>query len=259
MVNVVLSFDDGREDNYRVVKEILDPLQIPATFNITTGYVENLDTEMKMPCGNKPLSKKQCEEIAANPLFEIAGHGNEHENAKENLIFGVKKLREWCGMESKAMGIASPHSLLSENKIISDYDVYKSNNIAYIRIGDRVKSFSIIKKCLRKLNGFFHIPYIFYFIYKETFLSEHNAYIYYSIPVLKQNTVREVLYFVKKAIKKDKSFILMFHSILKPSEDYYDELWSWDYNKFLELCQKLKEYEKNNKISLCKTIELARI
>ena len=41
MVNIVLSFDDGRHDNYEAYKNILNPLNIPATFNITAGYVLN--------------------------------------------------------------------------------------------------------------------------------------------------------------------------------------------------------------------------
>ena len=39
MLKVVLSFDDGRRDNYRAAFEILKPLELPATFNITIGYI----------------------------------------------------------------------------------------------------------------------------------------------------------------------------------------------------------------------------
>ena len=39
MLRVILSFDDGRKDNYRAAMEIMKPLDIPATFNITTGYI----------------------------------------------------------------------------------------------------------------------------------------------------------------------------------------------------------------------------
>ena len=39
-IRIVLSFDDGRRDNYRVAKELLEANEIPATFNITSGYLE---------------------------------------------------------------------------------------------------------------------------------------------------------------------------------------------------------------------------
>lgn len=36
---VTLSFDDGRIDNYCIVKEVTNPLNIPVTINIATGYI----------------------------------------------------------------------------------------------------------------------------------------------------------------------------------------------------------------------------
>ena len=37
---VTLSFDDGRIDNYQVVKEILLRNNVPATINVATGYID---------------------------------------------------------------------------------------------------------------------------------------------------------------------------------------------------------------------------
>lgn len=48
---VTFSFDDGRIDNYKVVKEILLPNNIPATINIATGYI---DGSLKMLGGVQP-------------------------------------------------------------------------------------------------------------------------------------------------------------------------------------------------------------
>lgn len=36
---VTLSFDDGRLDNYAVIKKLLLPNKVPATINIATGYI----------------------------------------------------------------------------------------------------------------------------------------------------------------------------------------------------------------------------
>lgn len=258
MINVSLSFDDGRGDNYRIVKEVLEPLQIPATFNITISYVENLVRE-EHPCINKPLSKNEIKRISKNCLFEIAGHGYLHKNDRDNMILGVNKLREWCGLENTKMGIASPSSKMTKKEIENSREVFQEENIDYVRVGDRIRSFVLVKKCCRKINRILHIPPIFYWVYKETLLSDNDTYIYYSIPILRDNDLYEVLYLLKKAIKAKKSLILMFHSILKPQEKYYKDLWSWDYFDFLKLCQYLKEYEKKGKIKLCTSIELNKL
>lgn len=258
MINVSLSFDDGRGDNYRIVKEILEPLRIPATFNITIEYIENI-AEEKQPCINKPLSIEEIQAISKNNLFEIAGHGYFHKNDRDNMILGVNKLREWCGLGNKKMGIASPSSEMTEKEIENNWGVFQKENINYVRAGDRIKSFDIVKKLCRKLNRILHIPFIFNWIYQETLLSDEDTYIYYSIPVLNDNNLNEILYLLKNAIKAKKSLILMFHSILKPQEKYYKDLWSWDYIEFLKLCQYLKEYEKEGKIKLCTSIELSKL
>ena len=256
MTKVSLSFDDGRGDNYRAVKDILEPLRIPATFNITIKYIENNLKNEEMPCSNQPLLKSEIIDISNNPILEIAGHGYKHKNDRDNLILGVNKLREWCELSDIEMGIASPCSLMTEEEIVHNRESFKRNNIKYVRLGDRIDSYVEVKRWCRRLNRILHISPIFYWVYKETLLSNSESFIFYSVPILRDNSLHEVLYLLKKAIEEKKSIILMFHSILKPGEKYYRDLWSWDYYKFLELCHKLKKYENQKEIQLCKTIEL---
>lgn len=252
MVKIALSFDDGRKDNLRVVHEILTPLQIPATINITTEYVECFGCE-DTPCSNPPMTKNEVIKLARLPIIEIAGHGKRHHNELENLLEGVKELRQWCNM--KKIGIASPCSKLSFEEISQFKKCFLENEIGYIRLGDRINHFTLIKKCIRKINQYLHSPSVFGWIYKDTLLGKEDIFVLFSVPVLKRTSLNEVKYLVEKAVDKDQPLILMFHSILKQKEDFYDDTWTWDYDDFYKLCRYLKEMEILGKIRLSKTID----
>lgn len=253
MINVALSFDDGREDNYRIAEEILKPLQIPATFNITTAYI--LERSKIKPCNNIPLSKRQVVMLSECPLFEIAGHGYEHHNNTKNLILSVSNLRDWC-LSAEITGIASPNSKINKESIKTNLQTYKRNNIRYIRIGDRIETYVFVKKWVRRLNRIFKSPKLFYWVYKETLLEKSDNYILYSIPILKDINIAEIIYLIEKAIYEERSVILMFHSVVKRGEDHHRDRWSWDYDRFLKLCKRLKYYEKQGLLRLSRTIEI---
>ena len=119
MVNIVLSFDDGRHDNYEAYKNILNPLNIPATFNITAGYVLNDIEKNDMPGPHKPMSIEEVAEMNESSICEIAGHGYTHDNTIKSLIKGVEWQRENLGYDF--VGIASPHSEYDLKKIRRRY------------------------------------------------------------------------------------------------------------------------------------------
>ena len=54
----------------------------------------------------------------------------------------------------------------------------------------------------------------------------------------------------------DQTCILMFHSILKQGEDFYNDLFTWDYNIFKEFCSYLSKKSKENSVIINKTIDL---
>ncbi|MCI8382966.1 MAG: polysaccharide deacetylase family protein [Lachnospiraceae bacterium] len=255
MIKVTLSFDDGRKDNYRVANEILTPMQLPATFNITTDYVSGKEAR-GIPCANQAMNKEEVVNLSRNALFEIAGHGKSHHNGFDNLIDGIKELKEWCGLDK--MGIASPNSQLSEKELQSETDSYRNNGICYVRTGVRCLHKTLVKKCLRKINKQVHSGKISSWVYRESLLSKEDNFILNSIPVLHYNTFGEVKRIINDAAKTDKSCILMFHSILKEEEEFYRDLWSWDYEQFRRLCVFLKEMEEEKMLQVCKTMDLVK-
>lgn len=76
---VSLSFDDGRIDNYTMAYPILKKIDLPATFNITMGYVTGKLTPGN-PTDVKQMNVDMVRELFSNNKFEIAGHGWAHQN-----------------------------------------------------------------------------------------------------------------------------------------------------------------------------------
>lgn len=253
MIKVALSFDDGRKDNYRLAEEVLIPMQIPATFNITTDYIMRMETEDILGL-NLAMSKAEVIKLSENLLFEIAGHGKKHNNEYANLIGGIKQLREWCNLDR--IGVASPNSKLTSADLGNAIDTYKKDGIAYVRIGNRFNQTEFIKKCFRKLNRKIHSGWISVWVYKDSMLSKNDAYILNSIPILHYNSLKEIKSIINNAVNMNRSCILMFHSVLKEGEEYYKDLWSWDFEQFQLLCNYLKRLEKEKKLKICKTMDL---
>lgn len=255
MIKIVFSFDDGRNDNYRLFMQLFVKYNLPSTINITTDYVLKDFDKGIIPCDNTPLSKEMLNHLDNNHLFEIAGHGKQHCNDFQNLLDGVTELRNICS--SKIEGIASPCSKLTEKKIIDSKKLFLINGISYIRLGDRIISFILLKKILRKINRIFlHSPLIFTWIYEQTFIDQKDDFILYSVPVLKTDTVSEILALIKRAVKKDKNLILMFHSVLKKGEPEYNSNWSWDWNKFERLIFKVNDMQKQKLLQVTTTQNL---
>lgn len=252
MIGVSLSFDDGRADNIYVANQVLDKLLVPATFNITTDYIID-ENQSEKPCGNLSMSKQDVIRLSKNPLFEIAGHGKEHNNNYENLVEGVDILRNWCGC--KVNGIASPNSKIDQIQLQDYLSRLSKQGVDYIRIGDRLPSGNVIIRLSRRLNFHLHSTLLNNWIYKDSFYERTNP-VVKSIPIVKHFKLKEVVSLIKHAIKLNKSCVLMFHSILKKDDDFYQDLWTWDFDDFVELCKILKKMEEDKKILLLQSREL---
>ena len=121
---VVLSFDDGRKDNYDIVIPILEKYCLTATFNISTAYVDKSINVSDRPCLNEPMTIENIKAIYGKG-FEIACHGDRHKNDIEDIRRGYKKLSTWLqwGKNFKP-GFASPNSRLLEEDIRIGIDKY---------------------------------------------------------------------------------------------------------------------------------------
>lgn len=258
MIKVAFSFDDGRKDTYRAYFEIMKKMDIPMTLNTTLGYIERFIDEKDYPSMNEPLSCDELNNLIADENVEIAAHGYKHNNEADNLLLGIDKLNDILNRNNQYVrGIASPQSKLHYDEIMELKYEFDKRGINYFRTGDRKNEMSFVKRAVRKINRKLNIPLLYYYADAPQFMKNDDEYIYYSNCILKNTSLKELEYTVKRLVNQQqfKGCILNFHSILKPGEPFYDDLYSWDYDKFNKLCEFLCFMKVNGKIDICKTSE----
>ena len=253
---IAFSFDDGRGDNYTNAYPILKKYKLPATFNITTGYIKgSVDREKyEFP---EPMSMDMVRELYQDSLNEIAGHGSQHINTTQDIVSGIKELQEILNTDNLykgSNGFASPGSDLTKDMYNDIKEVLTSNRISYVRISCRYYSFRMIKLFCRKMSRIVKWPWLYKIAYQDTLMGKVEDGILYSIPVLSSVTPKQIDAVIRLAVKKKKACVLMFHSIVGDEKKRN----SWDYSsrKFEHLCQILSKYREQNLLEVKTTMEL---
>ena len=257
MINIAFSFDDGRKDTYRMFYEILKVRNIPFTLNVTTGYINKTIEEKDYPSLNEAMTPEELYDLSKEELVEISGHGRKHNNNIVNFIEGINDIRNQLKISDR-IGIASPQCRFDVTNIQDCKKIFDENDVLYLRTGYRFYKYAFIKKVLRRINRLLKNSFIYYFVYNESNIEKNDDYILHSAIVTKYDTLNNIRYFVDKAIEDNKSYIFMFHSILKKNEEFYDDTYSWDYYKFQELCDYLKKLENEKKLKLIKVNDFVR-
>lgn len=252
---IAFSFDDGRLDNYTIAYPILQKYNIPATFNITTGYIEGKIEDGKLTKA-LPMTIDMIKELYKNINCEIAGHGYWHQNTLDDILKGTDGLKEDLGLETWGgqVGFASPGTSLDLNYYQTIKQALQNHDICYVRLSKRYLSSRRIKILCRKAARIFHVPCLFRLAYQDTLMSEIKDNIIYSVPILASTTVREIQALVGKAVREKKACVLMWHSIVK-KEDLKDNF-GYDVEKFEKICCWLMNMHEQGKITLCKTMDL---
>lgn len=253
-MQIAMSFDDGRRDNFEVALPILKKYGLPATFNIATAYVDGTITSIDRPCSNTSMTIDNVIELYRYG-FEIACHGDRHRNDIDDIKRGLDKLSEWLNWDDdNKPGFASPQSNLSADEIHAGIDEYKSL-FAYIRISSYEKE-KLISRIIRKVAHISHNKRFYNMAFKNNIGGIKDGFIAASIPIVHSATVDQVKYLIEKSKSQETDCILMFHSILSNGMEYYDDIWSWDADSFDELCRWLDLERKKHALDIVKTIEL---
>lgn len=252
---VSFSFDDGRIDNYTIAYPILKKYRIPATFNITTGYVEGKIVVESLTHAY-PMTIGMVKELYSDPEYEIAGHGYWHKNTLNDILDGVEKLREDLELESlgEQIGFASPGTSLDLKYYQTIKNELRNHGICYVRLSKRYLSSPRLKVLCRKAARIFHWPFLFRYAYQDTLVNEIKDNLLYSVPILASTTICEIKALIHKAIKEKKACVLMWHSIV-PSDEIIDNF-DYDVRKFEELCRWLKDMHEQGGLTLCKMMDL---
>lgn len=94
--SVLITFDDGYEDNFIIAAPILKKYKVPAVFFIATGLVGSVNKGLKM------MDWEEVKTIGSEDLFEIGAHTVTHrklhkleiEEAREEIITSKNVLEE---------------------------------------------------------------------------------------------------------------------------------------------------------------------
>lgn len=252
---ISFSFDDGRIDSYTEALPILKKYNLPATFNITTGYVED-HQKYGSPTDVPPMTIEMVKEIYEDVNYEIAGHGFRHRNDIEDITKGLSELRKQLGTKQLTKfgdGFASPGTGL-DAKTWSCLSGGGNDSIRYARLSLRYLKHGTLKALARKICRIIHLPFLYAFAYKDTLMNTIKDDILYSIPVLSSIRFCELKSIIKYAERQKSACILMFHSIV-PRDKVHDN-WDFEKGKFEKLCEFLSSEQKKGKLIVRTTMEL---
>ena len=159
---------------------------------------------------------------------------------RDRLLSEEKNLEDRLNEREKLSYFESKITRYEEIEGYVEAATFLKNKGFKMCIRDRSNDYSklkFIKKAIRKINRNIHSGYLYYFINKDSICYNKN-FILYSVPVLKNNKLHEVEKFIDivSRTKKEATVIFMFHSILKEGSMYYEDLFSWDYKDFYDLC-----------------------
>ena len=255
MIKLSISIDDGAYDSYTNIFPLLTKYNLPATYNLISGYIDGKEECKGIPF--KPITWEELNEIKNSSLIEVGNHSYDHTNRALSIVQGRMVLNQHIGQSiEKSMGFASPESRMTETFINEKRTALSVAGCSYVRTGIRVRSFKFARNLARKAAHVTHFTWLFNIAYYDSLLDETDDYILFSVPIMKDTTLREVKALVKQAVKKEKNVILLFHRVLKPEEENYKENWYWDYRKFDILLQYLRMEQEKKHLIVVKTCDL---
>lgn len=255
---ISFSFDDGRGDNLAVFQGMLIPRGIPATINITTGYIDGSCPENSRPSTKRALSMEDVRLLAENSMVEIALHGDQHQNTESDIARGREKLIEWLDLpDSHVFGFASPGSGLPVTRFTESESDLFTRKVSYLRTSLRISSFRRVRVLSRKAGRVLHIPLLYRIAYADTLMDSCEDRVIYSVPVMKDTTFGQVKAIVDLAVRRGCALILMFHSIMPDTAQ--EDNWSWNTEKFEKLCDYVSALEREDKLKLCTTEQIVNL
>lgn len=254
---VVLSFDDGRKDLIKNVVPVLKEMSIPATFNITTGFVDGTLKSENRFCKNSSVDISDLQKLDRN-LFEIAAHGDQHDNSLSDITVSVDKLRKW-GLIENEVGFASPCHGLDEADDEEINNIAEKVGLRYVRVGTRFKR-NLLSKISRGIACRLNCKLWFRKIYCQTLNDLNNGNkIFTCIPYNKNMSNKMLSEMVYSAEVSNKTVIFLFHSVLKDTDELYKDIENMDYLQFRFFCDYLREEREKGRIMIKKNIECVKI
>ena len=255
MSKICLSIDDGSLDGFTNIFPLLKKYNLPATFNIVTGYLDNNTDNVEKPFTT--LTWQMVREMYSSSIIEFANHSSDHTNDWDSIIAGRDLLISRLGLPFNEMiGFASPESKLTGTELLSNRERFIKLSTLYVRTGMRIRSHRMCRILARKIGRIIHLGWIYKIAYHDTLLDKDDKYFLYSVPIMRDTTLNQVISLIKHAEAEERSIILMFHRIKKHEESRYNDNWCWDYTKFESLLRYLYNERLKGHIKVLKTQDI---
>lgn len=236
MKYIVLSFDDGREDFYTNALPIIKKNRLTATLNVVTDFIGGHRNASEMASAdNKFVSWEEVKECEAAGI-EIASHSSNHTNAidkirKADQIFRRRNISGYKG------GFASPNSCIWSRNIKKYGEVGSDGAVSYIRSGNQLRRDGKIRLLYYLVMRFTGSRYFFCLYHKRNIIKLGESLLFYpSVSCDRNTTVKQIVKLIQ-GMKDGEAAILLFHSILKPSDPGYGkDKWYTDERIFRAIC-----------------------
>lgn len=257
MKTIALSFDDARSDFYTRAYPIMKKYGLPSTLNVISSFLSDYsrDSNISFPSAKQGVSKEQLIECYNSGLVEIACHGANHLNSKDDVEKNIEDLRN-LGIDEKCFGFASPESVLTERNIKEKgiWELVEEGKLLYVRSGIQIRREGYVYSALSLLDRYVHSNLLFWYLNRKNVVSNiSNVYILPSAAFFSYTKLHQVYSFIEK-LDDSSVIVLMFHSILRKGDEGYGcDRYYWDAEEFESLCAFLSS---RNDIHICMTRDL---
>lgn len=245
MKSVVLTFDDGRTDNYSVAYPIMKKYGLCGTLFITTGYIDGTFKSDSWLSAGGPMTVEQIKEMKDSG-FEIALHGDCHTTDVNDFGVSLKKLDSWGLSDGNRIGFSIPNSNVDEESITAIRKTF-ADRLLYIRGGRRCDTTRLPVKIKFGLYTYLKIKAAYRSFNKVNTVKngdlDPETETVPSIVIRKEDRAEQIIDFLK-SMPDDTVCVFMLHSILHKNDELYGkDSWCWDTDEFEKLCHKLNEKE----------------
>ncbi len=247
MKTIVLTFDDGREDNYSVVFPIMAHYELTGTIFVTTGFIDGTwEKPESWKSAEKPLSISQLLDFKKNG-WEIGLHGDRHTTELNDTFVSIKKMKQWIGEEE--YGFSMPNSVANE-KELQDFINGCNGKISYIRKGRKRNTKKLSSKIL---YGFYHFlgSKMAYRKFNSANIMQKvdiNKYEIYSVVIRREDNPYMIMNFID-CIPDHTIVVFMLHSVLDKTHPLFNsDPWCWNKDSFKIFCKELSIRMKRKEI-----------
>ena len=241
-MRVVLSFDDGRSDNYENAFPILKKYGLTASIHITTGFIDGSFVTDEFGKNMKPIPVPCLAEMAHYGI-DVSSHGDKHKMDCNDFIVSQRKIHTWTGQSS--CGFSVPNSSASKDEIGAFINNTK-NNVLYVRVGRDSRCKTIFYKIFYLLYKITHLQLCYNFFNRININYSFNKYYIKSVVIKRHTRAKNICNFVKKYSRNESVLVLMLHSITEKPENP----WEWSLSNFEKLCAFLKQMLASREIDV---------